>query len=403
MTGEFSHKNNNTNNSSNKIFEGRLVSIERAKKSRDTLRILALPSYWNPPPLQLVDFHNVTYSVRNAKPLTCPQFFAILNDVYVVSGNGAVLDFKNKEIINDSIYRYYQNINKHWYYKYGFISNKLEETGCVIKSNGLIIENAISLFSWENRNYAHWLMEKLPIFYWILQFHFPEDVVILIEDDIPLSIKESLFLLWPKNKIFFFQRGDTINVKNLYYFSDSCEIWEPKLGYQFSGNDFRVFPEAYCWMAKKIRNQLNTENNSRYFFDSLYLHRNISANGRVVVNQDELEKRLGALNVQIIKPGELSFYDQVAIFSNAKCVISPSGAALANIFWSSTDAVYIVLAQDSEYFFYWFFHSLASSLGVKILYYPCRVIPNRKLEIFHWDIHVSIDDLCEFFIEKTGS
>lgn len=188
---------------SNQIFEGRLVSIERATKSRDTLRILALPSYWNPPPLELVDFDNVPYSVRNAKSLSCPQFSAILNDVYVVSGNGAILDFKNKEIINDSVFRYYSNINKQWYYKYGFISNKLNETICVIKNNGLNIENAISLFSWENRNYAHWLMEKLPIFYWISKFDLPEDAFILVEDDLPLSIKESLFLLWPENKIFF--------------------------------------------------------------------------------------------------------------------------------------------------------------------------------------------------------
>lgn len=134
----------------------------------------------------------------------------------------------------------------------------------------------------------------------------------------------------------------------------------------------------------------------------IYLHRNLSANGRAVVNQDDLEKNLSDFNVKTIQPGDLSFHNQVIIFSNAKYVISPSGAALANILWSSTHVVYIVLVQDSEYYFYWFFHSLASSLGVKILYYPCKVIPNGKFEKYHWDISVPIDDLCEFF-EKIRS
>lgn len=151
----------------NGIFSGKLVSIENASGCED-LRLLAPAIDWEPPPLDMEDFSSYAYASR-ARPMSLPQYTAILRNVRVVAGASVVLDFRFEEIICNSASHYCGDVNISWYQKYGLdVTDRVRARCYAGKEEMVRVDRAVSLFSWENRNYAHWIFEKLASFRWIL-------------------------------------------------------------------------------------------------------------------------------------------------------------------------------------------------------------------------------------------
>jgi capsular polysaccharide biosynthesis protein len=63
----------------------------------------------------------------------------------------------------------------------------------------------------------------------------------------------------------------------------------------------------------------------------LYLTRRNVKSGRGIINEDELLKLLTAYDFQTIDPGQLPWLKQIAYFNESQFIVSPHGAALANI------------------------------------------------------------------------
>ncbi len=374
------------------MFAGKLVAIENAS-CVENLRVLAPEADWQPAPLEMVDF-SIPRFVREARPLSCPQYYAELTDVRVVAGIAAILIAKTGEIVSDAVSRRRADLNVEWYRKYGLVIDEQASAQCFTgRGQALKVARAVSLFSWENRNYAHWLIEKLASLSWITASNLPPDTKLLVEAGLPESIIESLLLLWPAEHILFVEHGQAVDVAQLYYFSDAAEIWEPRKGYIFTGNDYRLNPQALRWLAGAVRKRVPVAPPAAR---RAYLVRPSGGNGRAVVNQDELIALLGSQGYDCIQPAKLSFAEQVNYFSGLELAVSPSGAALANLLWMPAGSAAVVLIQDIPQMSYWFYHALAAALGMRLVFFPIRGVPKPGLVNFHWDTEVPVQALADW-------
>jgi capsular polysaccharide biosynthesis protein len=85
------------------------------------------------------------------------------------------------------------------------------------------------------------------------------------------------------------------------------------------------------------------ECNNRIYID----RRESKFNHCQIINDDELKKFLLKKNFSIYKIGELSFFEQIYLFNNAKIIIGAHGAAFANlIFCKENTKVIDIIPED---------------------------------------------------------
>ncbi|MGD1852021.1 MAG: DUF563 domain-containing protein [Cyanophyceae cyanobacterium] len=82
-----------------------------------------------------------------------------------------------------------------------------------------------------------------------------------------------------------------------------------------------------CQMLKDAFVKAPAANPSR----RIYLTRKNVKSGRQITNELELEAILRSFDFEIIDPGQFSFPSQVKLFNESNLIVSPHGAALANI------------------------------------------------------------------------
>ena len=85
----------------------------------------------------------------------------------------------------------------------------------------------------------------------------------------------------------------------------------------------------------------------------IYVSRS-DATHRNVRNEDEVCAVLSALGFEIVCPGQMSFEEQVNIFSEARLIIGAHGAGMTNVLWSRcADVVELMPSnlQDADYRF----------------------------------------------------
>jgi capsular polysaccharide biosynthesis protein len=136
----------------------------------------------------------------------------------------------------------------------------------------------------------------------------------------------------------------------------------------------------------------------------IYVTRGTAANNRAVRNESEVLALLIEREFESVDPGAMSVRDQIATFAGASIIVSPHGAALANLVFASAGSTVIelfppgVLLPD-----YW---RLASGVpGLRYRYLSATVPgrpPSRASAIVR-DIHVDIAALRALLDEAESS
>ncbi len=94
-----------------------------------------------------------------------------------------------------------------------------------------------------------------------------------------------------------------------------------------------------CQMLKNAFVKASATSPSR----RIYLTRRNVKSGRQITNEPELENILENSGFEIIDPGQLSFSRQVKLFNESNVIVSPHGAALANIVFCNSGTKIIEL------------------------------------------------------------
>jgi capsular polysaccharide biosynthesis protein len=120
----------------------------------------------------------------------------------------------------------------------------------------------------------------------------------------------------------------------------------------------------------------------------LYLRR--SSNIRQLLNQDEVERQFSARGFKIVAPEKLSVMQQIELFSRARVIAGPAGAALANLVFAPPGCQLLILAAMTRHsaFHYWL--NMADAAGHHAQYVFGRAV-GPSPHPAHPDMH--IDDL----------
>lgn len=245
-------------------------------------------------------------------------------------------------------------------------------------------------------NYAHWMTEVLPrvvLFCAEERFH---GVPIVVNDDLHKNIMESLFLVaGADHEIITLPIGRALAVSELYLTSATGYVPYGRRTNRTTGHSHGEFSP---WAFRILRNQLNaleqvTEEEA--WPEKIFLRRNSGI--RKLINAAELEKLLVAQGYVIVEPEKLTFLQQIKLFNNAKEIVAPTGAALANAIVCTPGTQVVVLMSKHEDMIYRYWGNLLSPFGIMVSYLLGDIVNNHDRGI-HGDFVVDADcirDLLE--------
>ncbi|WP_019903756.1 glycosyltransferase family 61 protein [Methylobacterium sp. 77] len=185
------------------------------------------------------------------------------------------------------------------------------------------------------RGIYHWLVDRLPLFSWMLEDAAPE-AAILLSDQAPPFEKETLRLSGLPQQVV--DVGDALFVRRLLVARSGMQgltYWE------------RVAPiiERVKQSARAIAIQENATAP-----DALYICRRDS-DRRALRNEAEIEAQVVARGYASVMLGRMPLWQQIFIVSSATRIVAPHGAGLAHIVFAEpgTRITEIIPIQDGTY------------------------------------------------------
>ena len=96
-----------------------------------------------------------------------------------------------------------------------------------------------------------------------------------------------------------------------------------------------------------------------------------------------------------MEPEKLSFAMQVQLFRQAEIIISPTGAALANIIFSKAETQIAILIHRQEDVSYWYWQNIACACAKTVNYIFGQSQYKGEPDV-HADFYVSLEAVEEF-------
>jgi hypothetical protein len=203
------------------------------------------------------------------------------------------------------------------------------------------------IVSCPNNPFYHWVFESLGGLLVTLE-HFPEAKV-MIPANSPQYCNDVLKLIFDENT--YAQRiivADGVKqISNFAMFQQE----------QDAGFIHPVTISALQNFRNKVLSQMQLSVPKEPL---IYISRSKTKN-RSLANEEELEKALEAIGFTIIYSEQLSFAQQIALFSQASFIVAPHGAGLSNIVWTKGKARLLEIFAHNH--FNDCFARLASGLG----------------------------------------
>lgn len=250
-------------------------------------------------------------------------------------------------------------------------------------------------------NYAHWMTEVLPrIVLFCAEGRFL-GMPIVVNDGLHKNMMESLLLVVGSDReIITLPIGRALVVNKLYLTSATGYVPFGRRTNTFSDNSDGLFSSKPLEVLRHHLSGLEAGGERKAWPERIYLRRNSGT--RLLVNASEIEELLFANGYVIVEPEKMSFWQQIQLFSHAKEIVSPTGAALANAIACKPGAQVAILMGKHKDMIYGYWSNLLGPFGIKVSYVLGNIVANRDLGI-HGDFAVDmacIDELLESFKEK---
>jgi len=231
-------------------------------------------------------------------------------------------------------------------------------------------------------NYGHWLIEMLPRLKLALE-HLPSDVHVAVGDTAgPLW---TVVLATLKALGFGPERIKRVTgasqFQTLYYVSP------------LSRHPLYISPFTTRFLAESYKSAPVVQSHRR-----LYVSRS-DARFRRLRNEPELLDYLIPLGFEVVYPGQMSFADQVRVFSEAQLIVGVMGAAMTNMVFAPPGAsVYALLPVTMPDLFFWNLACLNQQR-----YYEIRGPKCGDLDSLYADFTVDIASLRSAFeLDQIG-
>jgi hypothetical protein len=297
---------------------------------------------------------------QNAQSL----YYGVVNNAIVRGGSHMIL-CDNVIIYNDQL-----DINTEYTSEelHGLITINAHRKKAYLKLAKPIkhIHEAVSFTDACAANYAHWLTETLSKVALWSSLNKNNDIRHIIDKSLPRQMYQSLepFLI-KGTKVCLLDANVSLHIKDLHVVSPT--------GYVPFDNRYHAVPIHHGWFdpyaLSLVREKciaFYTANNvaANYIHEKIYIKRNSSV--RNLTNNSDVERHVANAGYVLCDPGSLSFDQQVRLFSSAKNIIAPTGAACANILFARKDAIVDVLMPEHPDTAYEYWSSIGASVGVKV-------------------------------------
>lgn len=262
---------------------------------------------------------------------------------------------------------------------------------------------AISLLGQCTGNYAHWLTETLPKLVIADTLKEFDGLPLLIDEWIHPNFRASLELLGSsKRSMIEVGLWEAVTLPGVVEITPPSYIPFESRSYVSQQTVPKPDPQifAYSKIALGMLRDSAHAAASSYKTKSrrkLYLSRPSKSvgNSRFVVNLAEVERLIYAHGFEAIDPAELSFTEQIAVFRDANCIISPVGAALTSAIFTPAGCKIIALAPYYENASYYFFSNLMGALGHGLRYVLGPQVKTTGGHIAHQNYSIDLDALRE--------
>jgi capsular polysaccharide biosynthesis protein len=259
------------------------------------------------------------------------------------------------------------------------------------------IQSGIHLMHEYDSNYFHFVAEILPKLKLINDADIDGNVPLLVSDGLDPNIEWLINRCsTPKRKIIRLETGTCYSFQTLYHTTDLTRVYDAYSGGPLQLESFIDVESIYA-ILKDRSVYSGPENQGQTRSRRLFLSR--SSSYRTLVNQSELEKCAISLGFEVIDTGKMTIIEQIQIFQNAEMVISPTGAALANIVWCPKGCQVIVLASDhpSHQLYLWKLLANVSGSRVSTLLGPREGVMEGLYSV-HDDFTISLDSFRDILM-----
>lgn len=228
-------------------------------------------------------------------------------------------------------------------------------------------------------NYGHWLCENLPqikiIKYW-------ESVN---DRKLKLLLGPTSSRPWLPVYLNFMNYTDSDVINRDEIFIKVSRLVLPKLHYIHSF-DFESNADGRRWGGREVLEKVDGKSdisNRLLFISRQKMHR------RRFVNYDDLYPILKKYNFHVICPEDYSAEDQIRIFSNAKIIAGPTGAALANMIFA-TDATILYSWHIDDRINCW--QNLAHEMGFDYHHIKTKGVGRDGQTAIQFDLEIDVND-----------
>jgi len=230
------------------------------------------------------------------------------------------------------------------------------------------LEEAAHFLDGAAQNYAHWMTEILPRIVLFCKNPSFANIPLLVDDNLPASVMESLLLAAGENrKIFIISRGIAVKVKTLHMVSvtgyvpfEFCDTPDQVLLHgQFS-------PTALKAVRHLAAKTLEENNSPIELPRKFFVQRN--SPHRVLLNQDAIKNFCIDNSFECVAPEFFSFAEQVRLFANADEIVGPTGAAFANIIFCQPSCKITILICEHPQTPYGYWINIAAAVGARVRY-----------------------------------
>ena len=241
-------------------------------------------------------------------------------------------------------------------------------------------------------NYAHWITEVLPRINLLCRTGMLPDAQLIVDEGLHDNLIESLrAVTGDTREIVTLPKGICARVKHLAYISVTGYVpFERRSNRLKNHSHGRFSPFALQSLGHRFAERTITPSSSQA--RRVFVKRNSAV--RNIINSHEIEEILIAHGFAVVEPEQLTFAQQVALFSNVDIVVGATGAAMANLVFCKPTTRIIILISCYRHTSYWYWQNMACAVGNRINYVLGKTAWSALAGI-HSDYRINPSDLLD--------
>lgn len=263
-------------------------------------------------------------------------------------------------------------------------------------------DRAIMLMGQNTANYAHWLTETLPKLVTLNSYPEFDHLPLLVDSGLHPNIYESIELLNSKHRdVVLVKRWEPVILDEIVCVSQPAyEPYVPQgLFNEGSSSTINAFSRPALDILRKAATGAVSKSGRSEMQMVYFCRSEQSRNLRGIINSEAIEEYVRAVGFELVEPASLGFMQQVAACSQARIIVAPIGAALANMIFAPRGCKILTLAPYYDGANYYYYSNLAGVLGHELHYVLGQQIDkgehpmHRRYSIDLSDLKVAIE-LC---------